>query len=267
VEQERGEVRAADGRLVVFHLAGPVEAPLLIFHTGTPGHPYLSAELIEACVARDLRVACIARPGYAGSDRLRGRSYADNPMDTAAVADALRVRAFLVWGHSGGGGPALADGAKLGNRVRAVAVTASFAPRLAMGRGWWMGLDEANGPELRAIQAGEPALRKLFEERTERMREIKKGEQITGDPEFRRFYSAVDRQCFTGDFLEFQVRSYQLIGNDSVNGWIDDDFALYGDWWFDLATIAVPVTIWQGEQDNIIPIAHGQWLADHVPDA
>lgn len=267
MEQERRETQAADGRRLVFHVAGPERAPLLVFHTGTPGNPYLSEEMIRECEARGLRIACIARPGYAGSKRLRGRTYADNPVDTAAVAAALGVERVLVWGHSGGGAPALADAAMLPHMVRAVAVTASFAPRVAMGPQWWDGLDTANGEELRALQEGEDALRKLFAERAARMRQIESGEQITSDPEFSCFYSRVDRECITGEFLEFQVRSYRLIGNDSVDGWIDDDFALYGDWAFDLSAIQVPVTIWQGGQDNIIPAAHTKWLAKHVPEA
>ncbi len=29
----------------------------------------------------------------------------------------------------------------------------------------------------------------------------------------------------------------------------------------------MPVSIWQGSLDLMVPYAHGQWLAEHVPDA
>jgi pimeloyl-ACP methyl ester carboxylesterase len=267
VEQERREVRGPGGRRIVFHVAGPEEGDLLVFHTGTPGTSYLYGGMIRECAARGLRIACPARPGYGGSDRVRGRTFADNTADTATIADELGAETFFVLGQSGGGGPVLADAALIGDRVRAAVVSAALAPRPEMGPSWREGLDGANEEELAAIEAGEPALRELLEGWAAHMRQVKTGSDITDDPELRRLFAPVDIACFKGELLDFAVKAGPLSVTPGVDGWIDDDFAFYGDWGFDLSQIAVPVRIWQGGVDKVIPRAHADWLTANVPGA
>lgn len=267
MKRKQFKVPTPDGRWLAAEMAGADDGDLVVLHTGTPGSRYLYEGMVSECAQRGLRLVCASRPGYDGSPRQRGRSYADNPADTLAMLEFLGVERAYVVGYSGGGGPALADAAKLGGRVRAVAAAAAFAPRLEMGRRWRKKLKRANGKEFRALRKGEPALRRFLAGLTEEMRQITRGEQITDHPDFGRLYSRVDRECFKGEFLAFQLKIYPLIGNDRTDGWVDDDFALYGDWGFDLADVAVPVTIWQGGEDNIIPVAHAEWLAENVPGA
>ena len=34
-----------------------------------------------------------------------------------------------------------------------------------------------------------------------------------------------------------------------------------------MGAIEVPVAVWQGKQDRMVPYAHGAWLAEHIPSA
>jgi pimeloyl-ACP methyl ester carboxylesterase len=70
---------------------------------------------------RGIRWVSYDRPGYMSSTARPGRDKASVAADAAAVADALGIGEFAVLGHSGGGSHALACGALLPGRVKAVA--------------------------------------------------------------------------------------------------------------------------------------------------
>jgi pimeloyl-ACP methyl ester carboxylesterase len=54
---------------------------------------------------------------------------------------------------------------------------------------------------------------------------------------------------------------------ESVDGFVDDDLCFTRPWGFAVADIAVPVTVWYGHEDTLVPPAHGEWLARTIPGA
>ena len=52
-----------------------------------------------------------------------------------------------------------------------------------------------------------------------------------------------------------------------VDGWVDDMLAFMRPWGFDVTSIRVPTAVKFGRTDNLVPAAHGDWLAAHIPNA
>jgi pimeloyl-ACP methyl ester carboxylesterase len=253
-----------DGRRLAVEVAGPEDGEVIVFHTGTPSVGSIFEPMLEAGAERGLRHVSYARPGYAGSDRHPGRSHADCVGDVEAILDHLGVDRFYVTGHSGGGPHSLACAALLPDRVRSAATTASVAPFDAEGLDWLAGMGQENLDEFAAQQAGDAELQSFLEKWVEVLRSVTPDEVIDalGD-----LLPDPDREVLTGALAEFSAASMRAAVGSGIWGWFDDDVAVLADWGFDLGAIEVPVAIWQGEEDRMVPFAHGQWLAEHVSGA
>ena len=77
----------------------------------------------------------------------------------------------------------------------------------------------------------------------------------------------VDKAMITDDFADWMSRMFNRAGAQGAVGVRDDGIAAVSPWGFELTDIRVPVSVWQGRQDAMVPFAHGQWLAAHVPGA
>jgi pimeloyl-ACP methyl ester carboxylesterase len=80
-------------------------------------------------------------------------------------------------------------------------------------------------------------------------------------------FSPVDVAAFSGAMADYMVEGMHHGVLRGTDGWRDDDLAFVQPWGFDLAVIEVPVVMWQGREDKMVPFAHGEWLAAHLPGA
>jgi pimeloyl-ACP methyl ester carboxylesterase len=258
-------VHTSDGRvLAVAEWGDPNGIPLFALH-GTPGGR-ISYWMDPTIYARHgLRRFTLDRPGYGESTRLPGRSVADAVPDVVAIADQLWVGQFAVTGGSGGGPHALACAALLNDRVLRCLADVSIAPYPAEGLDWLAGMNEGNVEEFEAALAGEAAIRAIAErERTTTLERLAAGRaDFLGDSYE---MSEVDK----AQMAKHLVRISDHLTNGlapGADGWVDDSLAFTKPWGFDVGSIRVPVRLTYGRADNLVPAAHGDWLAAHIQGA
>jgi pimeloyl-ACP methyl ester carboxylesterase len=263
IAKER-EIVTPDGRQLHVYEAGDPDGEFVLVHHGSPGCGLLWDRWTADAARRHIRLVSYDRPGYDRSDRRSGRLVADAAADAATIADACGATRFRTWGVSGGGPHALACAALLPDRIIAAATLASVAPFEAPGLDWYAGMGQGNLDEFRAAVTGEAALRPFLGAESS---ELAAAGPAGLAQALRSILSPVDVAVLDGELAEF-VHEWMVRGlRRGVDGWFDDDVAFTRPWGFDPASIGVPLLLVQGRQDMMVPFAHGQWLADHIPGA
>jgi pimeloyl-ACP methyl ester carboxylesterase len=259
-------VAVPDGRRVEVLTAGPEGGLPLIVHNGTPVGLVAYPPMVQAAAQRGLRLVMCARPGYGESTPRPGRRVADVTGDVAAVLDELGAAQFVTLGWSGGGPHALACAARLPGRCLAAASMAGVAPRDAEDLDWAAGMADENVAEFGAAMAGEEALTSFLEEGAADLATMT-GPQVADG--LGTLVSAADKAAATGEFAEYLAAAFRAAVRNGIAGWRDDDLAFATGWGFTMAEAGAgaPVAVWQGDQDMMVPWAHGVWLAAHVPGA
>lgn len=255
-------VALRDGRTLSYYdLGDPAGRPVFLFH-GTPQAAVCWT--FADGVARELRVRAIApdRPGIGLSTFQTGRRLVDWPNDVAALADLLGIKDFATLGWSAGGPYALACGALLPGRVSAVGVGAGVCPHE-----WVASLDGLNPQDARlvklvrrsprlaagalaaaaAVTRASPAGARRLARRTLTDREREEW----------------DRHAPEVDGLRFLLHAFEQ-GAEGVVA----DYLLYADpWGFDVEDVRLPVRLWHGDADSVVPLAHAELLAGRLPHA
>jgi len=77
----------------------------------------------------------------------------------------------------------------------------------------------------------------------------------------------VDKEALSGssDVAKFAVEMFHEALRVGSDGWADDDLSFVKPWGFELSEIKIPVLLYQGSVDKMVPFAHGEWLGAHLP--
>ncbi len=257
-------IRLRDGRSLDVWVAGPDDASPLLFHAGTPSSGLPNESLMSAVQEAGLRLVSFSRPGYGSSTRRPGRSVADVAADTAEVLDHIGAEKAYVLGWSGGGPHALACAALLPERILGAALIGCVAPYRADGLDWLAGMGEENIEEFEAALEGSERLIAFMEQAWPIFRAISPGDVADG---LGGLVDEVDRAAIDDELAGWIAAAWHDGLRHSYWGWFDDDVAFTRPWGFDTGVIGVPVHVWQGGHDRMVPYAHGEWLSRQVGSA
>jgi pimeloyl-ACP methyl ester carboxylesterase len=255
-------VRLRDGRRLAYSELGDPDG-LPVFHQhGMPGSRLEHEAEPDLYRSLGVRVITPDRPGYGLSDPHLHRPLLDWPSDIAELADRLGIHRFGITGLSGGGIYALACAAAIPDRLTGVVATGCPGPmqregalagmRFMTRAGVWLG---SRAPWLldgAAAVVGQFVRRypRFFVEQAKRDK----------PPVDRRWLSMPSVSRGAADTLREALRP-------GAWGYVEDIRALARPWGFALEDIRVPVQLWHGDEDTVIPMHHSRYLASVIPGA
>ena len=261
-------VPTPDGRLLEVLVSGPEDGLPLVFHHGTPQAAVPDPVLEQAAAERGLRVVAWSRPGYGGSTRRADgattATVADDAADVAVILDHLGLGEFVSVGWSGGGPRSLACAAVLPGRCRAAVCGVGLVPQAEYDGDLRTGMGEENVAEFTAAMDGSEALTALLDDFAPGVFAATAADVADS---LGTLAPPVDRAALTGDLAELIAATFRRAGEQGIVGWHDDDLTMLRPWGFSVKDITVPVAVWQGTEDMMVPFAHAEWLAANIPGA
>jgi pimeloyl-ACP methyl ester carboxylesterase len=259
-----GTIQLRDGRSIGWAEYGTRDGAPIFWFPGTPGgRRQIPPHARSAAEQRDLRLIALERPGLGGSTPHLYESLLGWADDVEEIADRLGLDRFCLVGLSGGGAYALACAHGLPDRVVGAALLGSVAPACgedavpggALGfalhtRFLLHALREPFGHALWAtVCALRPLASPVFDLYVSTMPE---GDQeVMQRPEM--------KEMFLDDMLRASRPQFHSLVYDAV--------LFTRPWGFSPSEIRVPVRLWHGDSDHLVPLSHAEHLAALIPDA
>lgn len=252
-------VAVGSRRVTVAEHGDPAGRAVFLLH-GVPASRLGNGFAHAAARARGIRVICPDRPGVGGSDPLPGRTLRGYAGELLDLADALGLPEFAVIGYSGGGPYALACAAGCGPRLTGVALMAGAGP-----------LDD---PAARAgLAPSDLQMVDLVRDHPARaariLRTMRLATRLFPKVAVRQLsdeLSEPDRETLAAAepaaAMEFFVESMR----QGPAGVIEDYRLWSSPWNLDLSAVTLPVHLFQGDADRMVPPDHAERIIALLPE-
>jgi pimeloyl-ACP methyl ester carboxylesterase len=213
--------------------------PVVLFH-GAPGSRLFCPDAAATADA-GVRLVTFDRPGYGRSDVLVDRRVADAATDFVAVLDHLDIARASLVGWSGGGPFAVATAMHARDRVDRLGIVSAPGPLDEVEGGW-----EALGDYQR------PTAEMARREPQRSVRAIGRHmEPIIANPaSFLGSGRGIDGDVLRGPAYPMLVEQVVEALVQGAAGIAADLVAMWLDWGFRLAEVAVPTTVFDGAHDR-----------------
>ncbi len=257
---EKRELTLPDGRHVEVLIAGKKSSDAIVFHHGTPGSAQTWKHWLPAAESEGAYAISFSRPGYGLSARHKGRRVIDNSLDLKNILGQLGIERIVSIGWSGGGPHALAD-TTLSQSLAAISIAGVGAYGVS-DLDFLEGMGEENHIEFGAAIKGEEAIDQWMQENAGGTA------NVTGDQLIEALGGLIgdaDKRSLTPEVAMSVAEDFRHALSLGYFGWLDDDLAFVEHWGFDITAIKQPVELWQGDEDFMVPHAHGKWLASKIP--
>ena len=254
-----GTAPVGDDRVLGWAEFGHPDGDVVLWFHGTPGACLqVPPSVDEAALQRGLRVIAVERPGTGRSTNHRYHRIVDFADDIEQLVDHLGVERFAVTGLSGGGPYTLAVAKHLPERV----VVASLLG----------GLGPVRGPDAvlsytRVLRFLAPPLEVMRTPVGSAMGALMRALEPVADPVFElyaRFLGFADTPVLRNPQFKAMFLHDLLTAKDIRAS--AHDMALFArHWGFNLTEVQVPVIVWTGLSDVIVPPSHGHHQASRIP--
>jgi pimeloyl-ACP methyl ester carboxylesterase len=249
-------IRLGDGRRLGFAEWGdPHGRPVLEFR-GLPSSRLGDTIEPRFLLANRIRRITVDRPGMGRSDFQPGRRLLDWPNDIQELADALGLDRFFLLGTSGGGPYALACAFRIPGRLVRVALVSGLGPLDRPGA-----LEGVNATERRIMLLARhrPLLARALVGLAVATERHRPGTLLGG---LAKAMPACDRAVLArppvrASLLDCYARAFA----QGTRGQVHDWGLTAAPWGFVPGEIGVEVDLWQGDQDDRVPLHHAQHLA------
>ena len=261
-------IEARDGRRIAAYQHGISDGTPVIYFHGTPGSGVGPQPGLHYTSAN---VVMYDRPGYGFSDPKPGRHPIDSAEDVEDIANYFGFDTFCGVARSGGGPHLLAAAARLGTRIKRIALLGAPPPRALMQERWFDDLSHGNTAAFGA-EDFETLVEGLAKERKSILKNplnFLVDRLIEGAEDDRTIIGLSKSGPYDpltqgyGFYRPHLLLTYELGVKLGLAGWVDD---IHGqeDWGFSLNDVQQETLLWYGANDTFVTPNQSNCLVENI---